>query len=39
MNPMYLKKFRKKSGLKQKEFAKCIGISQAMLSQYESGKK
>lgn len=39
MDAIYLKKFRKKMGLKQKQFAEIIGISQAMLSKYESGKK
>ncbi|MEX2803847.1 replication initiation factor domain-containing protein [Streptococcus sp. H31] len=39
MDPIYLKEFRKKTGLKQKEFASSIGISQQMVSQYELGKK
>ncbi|MCI7677209.1 MAG: XRE family transcriptional regulator [Streptococcus orisratti] len=39
MNSMYLRDFRKKTRLNQKDFAKCVGISQQMISQYELGKK
>jgi len=34
-----LKKFRKAKGLKQKELADIVGVSESSISQYESGKK
>lgn len=39
MDAIYLKQFRKKMGLNQQQFSKVVGFSQAMLSQYENGKK
>lgn len=39
MDPLYLKEFRKKKKLNQKDFAKMVGISQQMISAYELGKK
>lgn len=34
-----LKRFRKAKGLKQKELADLVGVSESAISQYESGKK
>lgn len=34
-----LKKFRKAKGLKQKELADMVGVSESSISQYENGKK
>ena len=34
-----LKKYRKAKGLKQKELADMVGVSESSISQYESGKK
>ena len=39
MNPMYLKEFRKKKRLKQKEFALSAGISLQSLKFYETGRR
>ncbi|MCD3409315.1 replication initiation factor domain-containing protein [Streptococcus equi] len=39
MNPIYLKKFRKKTKLSQKAFAECVGIERSLISKYETGKK
>ncbi|MCB2836301.1 XRE family transcriptional regulator [Streptococcus dysgalactiae subsp. dysgalactiae] len=39
MNPIYLKKFRKKMKLSQKDFAECVGIERSLISKYETGKK
>ena len=33
----YLKQFRRKTGLNQKDFASVVGMSQSMVSQYERG--
>lgn len=34
-----LKRFRKAKGLKQKELADLVGVSESSISQYENGKK
>lgn len=34
-----LKKYRKAKGLKQKELADIVGVTESSISQYESGKK
>lgn len=39
VDPLYLKEFRKKKKLNQKDFAKMVGVSQQMISAYELGKK
>lgn len=39
MNPMYLKKFRQRTGLKQKDFAKVCNISLQSLKFYETGRR
>ncbi|MHA6371235.1 helix-turn-helix domain-containing protein, partial [Actinotignum schaalii] len=39
MNPMYLKDFRKKRKLTQKEFALSAGISLQSLKFYETGRR
>lgn len=39
MNPMYLKKFRQQTGLKQKDFASSCGISLQALKFYETGRR
>lgn len=37
MDARYLKQFRRKTGLNQKDFASVVGMSQSMVSQYERG--
>ena len=39
MEAYYLKDFRKKTKLNQSDFAKTVGVSQQLISQYERGKK
>lgn len=39
MKPIYLKKFRQKTGLNQKEFAQSVGMTQQAISYYETGKR
>ncbi|MCC9882244.1 helix-turn-helix domain-containing protein, partial [Streptococcus agalactiae] len=39
MDAIYLKKFRKKTGLKQKEFALSSGLTLKSLRNYEQGKR
>lgn len=39
LNPVMLKKFRKKTGMTQKEFAKSIGISHRTYRSYEDGSR
>lgn len=39
MDARYLKQFRRKTGLNQKDFASVVGMSQSMVSQYERGNR
>ena len=39
MDARYLKQFRRKTGLNQADFAKVVGMSQPMISQYERGMR
>ena len=39
MQLVNLRKYRKAKGLKQKELADLVGVSESLISQFESGKK